>query len=139
MRMTVLNVAGRTEHFVEVHYMGGWQLILKDVTEVVRQRQSIESQRREAEKMEALLHLAGAAAHEMNQPLTVIMGYAGLLLERYRDQLGDEISLGLQTIRDSSDRLSETVKRIRDIQSHKTKRYAGTAEILDLDAASGCE
>ena len=43
-------------------------------------RRAAERQRYEAEQMQTLLEIARGAAHEINQPLTAILGYAEMAL-----------------------------------------------------------
>ena len=136
LRMDVLEVPGVPEHFVEVHYVGNHTFLLKDVTDVVEEQQRVETQRREAEKTKALLQLAGAAAHEMNQPLTIIMGYVGILIDQHAATMGPDVEKGLDAIKKSALRLAEIVRKISDIQSHKVKPYVGSTDILDLDASA---
>ncbi|MGH7569267.1 MAG: response regulator [Gemmatimonadales bacterium] len=54
--------------------------LLATVLDVTEQR-GIEHQLRQAQKMEAVGRLAGGLAHDFNNILTAITGYAGLLLE----------------------------------------------------------
>jgi signal transduction histidine kinase/ActR/RegA family two-component response regulator len=59
-----------------------WVGTFHDITD----RQQLEDQLRQAQRMEALGRLAGGVAHDFNNLLTVINGFADLLLSR----LGDE-------------------------------------------------
>ena len=60
----------------------------------------------EAERNRVLTQAAGAAAHEINQPLTVLIGMAELLLY----QMDEE-----STQRDNVKALHESARRIADI------------------------
>jgi PAS domain S-box-containing protein len=64
----VRDAQGRVEYF---------NAIVEDITE----RQLLEAQLRQAQKMESVGRLAGGVAHDFNNVLTAIFGYADLVLE----------------------------------------------------------
>jgi signal transduction histidine kinase/ActR/RegA family two-component response regulator len=61
--------------------VGGWRLIITDVTE----RLVLEEELRRSEKMRAVGQLAGGVAHDFNNQLAGILGFAELLEGRLED------------------------------------------------------
>ncbi len=89
---------------------------------------------RTREKQAIIAELAGAAAHELNQPLTSVMGYAELLKRRLdRDTPAYSAA---HVIVNEAERMAEIVRKIGKITKYETKNYVGAAKILDLDKAS---
>jgi PAS domain S-box-containing protein len=89
---------------------------------------------RAREKQALIAELAGAAAHELNQPLTSVMGYAELLKRRLdRDTPAYSAA---HVIVNEAERMAEIVRKIGKITKYETKTYVGAAKILDLDKAS---
>ncbi len=89
---------------------------------------------KESEKMALLAELAGAMAHELNQPLTSVMGYAELLQRRLP---ADDPNLkAVRTIHTEAERMAALVRRIGRLTRYETKAYVGQARILDLEASS---
>jgi PAS domain S-box-containing protein len=86
----------------EIHGMG------RDITE----KRKLESQVLQAQKMEAIVALAGGIAHNFNNILTGIMGYSEYLIsEKKEDDLDYE---ALKTIHEGSIRASNLTKQLLD-------------------------
>ncbi len=79
---------------------------LLDITE----RQTLEHQLRQAQKMEAIGRLAGGIAHDFNNLLAVIGGYAELLATG--DDLGSDVREGIDQIRRTTIRASQLTAQL---------------------------
>ena len=89
---------------------------------------------REQEKGAAIAQLAGATSHELNQPLTSVLGYAEYL-SKY---LGDEPKLrkAAEVILSEAERMTEIVRKLGKITKYETKTYIGGSQIVDIDRAA---
>lgn len=86
------------------------------------------------ERQAAVVQLAGAAAHELNQPLTAIIGAIELLQRKV--EAGSPVRTSLDRLLIDAERMAEMVRKLGQIARYETKPYVGRTEILDLDAAS---
>ena len=86
------------------------------------------------ERQAIVAELAGAAAHELNQPLTSVLNYA-LLLKRVLDT-GTPGASAAEVIAVEAERMAEIVRKIGKITRYETKNYVGKQNILDLDRSS---
>jgi PAS domain S-box-containing protein len=93
-----------------------------------------ESRLGEAEKNAVIVALAGTAAHELNQPLTSVMGYAELLKRKLKE--GDFAYRPVDIIYREAERMADIVRKIGKITRYETKAYVGAQQIVDLDKAS---
>jgi PAS domain S-box-containing protein len=111
--------------------------ILTDLRERIRMEQRLLDAQQKlqlSEKQALVAELAGAAAHELNQPLTSIMGYAGLIK---RQSPADATHLrAVAVILSEAERMAGIVKKIGKITKYETTDYVGTARMLDLERAS---
>jgi len=82
----------------------------------------------------ALLELAGAAAHELNQPLTILKTTAYLFRDRNKKgSLSDEdFERYLEKFDKSIERMSKTIGKMNSIDEYKTKDYAMGQKIINL-------
>jgi PAS domain S-box-containing protein len=86
------------------------------------------------EKQAIVSEISGAMAHEINQPLTSVMGYAELLRRTLPD---DSRATGyVDTILRETERMAELVKKIGRLTKYETTRYVGEAQILDLERST---
>ncbi len=85
------------------------------------------------ERLKVLLQMAGATAHELNQPLTSLLGNIDLI----RLTPGDpaEWMRRLRNIETAGQRMADIVRRIQTISTDEVKPYPGGASIIDLDQA----
>ncbi|MCC6333845.1 MAG: PAS domain S-box protein [Myxococcales bacterium] len=110
---------------------------LRDRLNLERRLTDAEARLLESEKNAVIVALAGTAAHELNQPLTSVMGYAELLKRKIKDT--DPSFRAVDIIHREAERMAEIVKKIGKITRFETKAYVGSAQIVDLDKAAGHE
>jgi two-component system cell cycle response regulator len=89
------------------------------------------------EKEAAIVEMAGAASHELNQPLTAIMGNLQLVMAKLHP--GDPLVERMGKVMSQVDRMVEMVKKIGQITRYRTKKYAENIKIVDIDQASCVE
>lgn len=87
----------------------------------------------EAEQVRVLAETAGAAAHEINQPLTVLMGKLELLLERMEAESPHRDVI--QSVYGSADRIADIVRNMSEARSYVTKPYVEGMDIVDFNAS----
>jgi PAS domain S-box-containing protein len=107
---------------------------LRDRMELERKLSDVETRLEESEKNAVIVALAGTAAHELNQPLTSVMGYAELLKRRLKEE--DTSYKPVDIIYREAERMAEIVRKIGRITRYETKAYMGSQQIVDLDKAS---
>jgi PAS domain S-box-containing protein len=126
VQLTILSVAARPERV----------LIAKDLRAAQALQRELDAARvqiSEDKEHLVLVALAGAAAHELNQPLTSVMGYAELLRRRVPD--GDSMAEILDIILSESERMAGLVRKIGRVSKFETKSYLLGSRIVDLDRA----
>jgi len=110
---------------------------LRDRLSLERKLTDAEARLLESEKNAVIVALAGTAAHELNQPLTSVMGYAELLKRKIKET--DPTWRPVDIIHREAERMAEIVKKIGKITRYETKAYVGSAKIVDLDKAAAHE
>ena len=101
-----------------------------DITErkqMEEERQKLEAQLRQAQKMEAVGRLAGGVAHDFNNMLGVILGYASMALARLEPH--DPLYQDLQEIIGAAKRSAELTQRLLAF----SRRQTIAPRVLDLN------
>lgn len=108
--------------------------IIRDVTEHSRAQELLhrsEERLRQAEKLEALARLAGGTAHEFNNLLTMILGYAELLYPLMTE--GDRSADYVEKIRIAARRAATLTRELLAFG----RRQVLMPQVLDLNAVVG--
>ncbi len=111
--------------------------VMTDLRERMRMQASLDAAQEELrsrEKQALIAELAGAAAHELNQPLTSVLGYAEIIRRRAKD--GQPHLREMEALAAEAERMAEIVRKIGKITRYETKSYVGESKIIDLDRSS---
>jgi len=90
----------------------GFRGISRDVTERKRmeeERRQLEQKAQFASRLASVGEMASGIAHEINNPLTGVIGYAQLLLQ---EDLPENIRKDLETINDGAQRVANVIQRL---------------------------
>ena len=124
-------VVTRDKRIVEIDYTvrtnflpGRHLLIARDVTEHMR----LETQLRQAQKMEAVGRLAGGVAHDFNNLLTVISGYSQIALSQLSEF--DPLRARIVEINQAGERAAALTRQLLAF----SRKQVLKPEIVDLNA-----
>jgi len=104
--------------------------ILKISVKRAAERIELQKQLIEAHKLGAIVELAGGVAHELNQPLTVLLAHIQLLQKR-TDPDGPEAE-SLAKMADEACRMANLIKKIGEITQYETMDYIKDQKILKI-------
>lgn len=119
-----------------VSISGAGFLLLSFVTLYLGRRLSSEIEKNvERRKLAAVVELAGAAAHEMRQPMTVVHNLLSLFRDkvRHQEQVTEE---ELKIVDDQCVRMNGTIDKMLNITHYRTKPYVGNERIVDLEKSA---
>ena len=105
----------------------GFQVSARDMTE----RKNLRELLVKAERLGAIGQVGVAVRHEINNPLTTVIGNIELLIERYEDK-DKELTTRLETILNNALRIGEIVKRLQGIKQEKVVDYLKGVKMTDL-------
>ncbi|MGE5172808.1 MAG: PAS domain S-box protein [Betaproteobacteria bacterium] len=109
------------------HVPVGYQISARDMTEQKLMREKL----LKAERLGAIGEIVITVRHEINNPLTTIIGNIELLIERYGDR-DKHLAERLQTILNNALRIAEIVKQLQTIKRDKVVEYVKGVTMTDL-------
>ena len=83
------------------------------------------------ERIKAILEIAASLSHEINNPLTAVIGNIQLLLYK-RDDLDDELKKKLNVIEQSAGRIRDVMERVSGLTEDKVTEYVNGRKMIDL-------
>jgi len=111
--------------------------ILYEENIAMKKRRQLEEERLQRERLQGVIEMAGAACHELNQPLQVLSLQSHYLLNGLPED--SPVLEKLKTIKEMTDRLGQITKKIMRITRYETKDYIEGSKIIDIDKASSPE
>jgi PAS domain S-box-containing protein len=133
---TCRHVEGTARNLLQDPVVGGVVVNYRDITErreAETNRRSLEDQLSQAQKMEAVGRLAGGVAHDFNNILTGINGYAQILLASVKE--GDPAKADLQQIMLAVERASNLTGQLLAF----SRKQVIAPRLLDLNrVVEGC-
>jgi PAS domain S-box-containing protein len=101
----------------------------------ITQQKQVAEEHREKGKLRAILEMAGAVSHELNNPLQVVlMGIEKLGNPSLEQSKKEEL---IRLVKKHTLRIIELSSKIKNISQYATKDYVDGKKIIDIDAAAG--
>ncbi len=110
------------------HATRAFDRMRKSLQENEAQKQQLENQLRQSQKMEALGRLAGGVAHDFNNLLTVIKGHSELIVERAAP--GESALMSGEQIRKAADRAAALTRQMLAF----SRKQALQPKVLNVNA-----
>jgi PAS domain S-box-containing protein len=105
----------------------GFQVSARDMTEQKLLREKLLA----AERLGAIGEVVITVRHEINNPLTTVIGNVELLLERY-GEMDSDLKTRLETVLNNSLRIAEIVQKLQAIKRDKVVEYVKGVAMTDL-------
>lgn len=121
-----------------------YRKIQQQAQEEIEQRKAVEGELRKAnekilaqtkavieeERLKVLLQMAGATAHELNQPLMILLGNIELLeMDRQNPK---KLIEHIGKINKAGKRIADIIKKIQKVRHVAKKSYSGGDDIIDI-------
>lgn len=110
---------------VDGEEISGAVLVFREISD----ERKVEAQLRHQQKLESLGTLAGGVAHEINNPINVIMNYAELVLDQL--EVGSSEYEDVKQIIEESTRIATIVRNLLSF-SRQEEEYKSMARVIDI-------
>jgi signal transduction histidine kinase len=100
-----------------------------DLEESFRRNREAQAQLSQSERLASLGTLAAGVAHELNQPLMLIRGYAQRLLSR-KNEVGQKAREEIEIIEEETGRMMRIIRHLKDF----SRRSTGEHQEVDINA-----
>lgn len=120
-----------------LHLIGQWETdvvgsqYLACTLQDVSQQLEADEARRERDRLQGMLEMAGAFSHELNQPMQVILTTAELL--QATCEPGTDIRMKADRLLSSVQRMNSIVQSLTRATTFKTREYVGQTRIVQLE------
>ena len=86
----------------------------------------------QSEKLNTISQVIVSLSHEINNPLTVVLGNV-MILESEKDTISrEELGEMLKTTQGELKRIMEVMRKLKDMETPTTKTYVGGVEMIDI-------
>ncbi|MCP4583393.1 MAG: hypothetical protein GY839_17430 [candidate division Zixibacteria bacterium] len=106
-----------------------------DIVQAFRRLKEDHKQVVKGERVAAILETAVAINHEINNPLTAVLGNTQLLLLQ-EDQLPEEVIVKIKVIEKSALRIRQVTQKLMSVVEPVTTSYTDSLEMLDIKKSS---
>ena len=100
-----------------------------------RARRSAEQELQKARWLAGVGETTIALQHEINNPLSALLGHAELLMLDYQDR--GERNEHVDVIQTQARRIADVVRRLRELRNPQSVAYVGESRMLDLSRGTG--
>ncbi len=83
------------------------------------------------ERLKVLLQMSGATAHELNEPLSVLLGNIDLM--RTKGGNSKDTALFMDEIEKAGERIADTIKKIQSIRHYETETHGRGGRIVSIE------
>jgi len=100
----------------------------------ISRRLEAEKDALQSDKLQTMIEMAMAVCHEMNQPMQVVSGYAGLLLAGMAED--DPHYEDIKEINRQVEKMAVITTNLQNITTYKTRTYIKGRKMIDIEKSS---